>query len=169
MGGFFAKALQKLVSKQNIKILILGLDAAGKTTLLYKLKLGSEQPYYPDCSSFEKVEYKNITFFSWDLGGQMKIRPLWRQLFQNTKGIIFLVDSNDPERLSDYVFCNNKKINSLTFGYIRQCVDKLNLSINMPTPLISMMFEYNKWHCDYDYDVDDYDTAKKKELDYLFA
>ena len=35
----------------------------------------------------------------WDVGGQDKIRPLWRHYFQNTQGIIFVVDSNDRDRI----------------------------------------------------------------------
>src|ERR1700759_3214934 len=49
----------------------------------------------------ETVEYKNIQFTVWDVGGQDKIRPLWRHYFQNTQGIIFVVDSNDRERISE--------------------------------------------------------------------
>ena len=37
----------------------------------------------------------------WDVGGQDKIRPLWRHYFQNTQGLIFVVDSNDRERISE--------------------------------------------------------------------
>jgi small GTP-binding protein len=47
----------------------------------------------------ETVEYKNIQFTVWDVGGQDKIRPLWRHYFQNTQGIIFVVDSNDRDRI----------------------------------------------------------------------
>lgn len=49
----------------------------------------------------ETVEYKNIQFTVWDVGGQDKIRPLWRHYFQNTQGIIFVVDSNDRERVTE--------------------------------------------------------------------
>jgi len=49
----------------------------------------------------ETVEYKNISFTVWDVGGQDKIRPLWRHYYQNTQGIIFVVDSNDRERIDD--------------------------------------------------------------------
>ena len=38
----------------------------------------------------ETVEYKNISFTVWDVGGQDKIRPLWRHYFQNTQGDHFL-------------------------------------------------------------------------------
>ena len=47
----------------------------------------------------ETVEYKNISFTVWDVGGQDKIRPLWRHYFQNTQGLLF--DSNNRERISE--------------------------------------------------------------------
>lgn len=48
----------------------------------------------------ETVQYKGCSFTVWDVGGQDKIRPLWRHYFQNTQGVIFVVDSGDRERLS---------------------------------------------------------------------
>ena len=47
----------------------------------------------------EKVQYKNVTFTVWDVGGQEKLRPLWRHYFQNTDALIFVVDSQDIERV----------------------------------------------------------------------
>jgi ADP-ribosylation factor 1/2 len=47
----------------------------------------------------ETVEYKNIGFTVWDVGGQDKIRPLWRHYYENTNGLIFVVDSNDRDRI----------------------------------------------------------------------
>ena len=76
-----------------------GLDAAGKTTILYKLKLGEIVTTIPTIGfNVETVEYKNIQFTVWDVGGQDKIRPLWRHYFSNTQGLIFVVDSNDRDR-----------------------------------------------------------------------
>merc|ERR1712093_432806 len=82
------------------RVLIVGLDAAGKTTTLYKLKLGEVVTTIPTIGfNVETVEYKNISFTAWDVGGQDKIRPLWRHYYQNTQGLIFVVDSNDRERV----------------------------------------------------------------------
>ncbi|NXG75209.1 ARF5 factor, partial [Baryphthengus martii] len=76
--------------------------AAGKTTILYKLKLGEIVTTIPTIGfNVETVEYKNICFTVWDVGGQDKIRPLWRHYFQNTQGLIFVVDSNDRERVQE--------------------------------------------------------------------
>ena len=55
--------------------------------------------FYLTGFNVETVEYKNIQFTVWDVGGQDKIRPLWRHYFQNTQGIIFVVDSNDRDRV----------------------------------------------------------------------
>jgi ADP-ribosylation factor protein 1 len=102
MGGVFAKALGRLVGKKEMRILMVGLDAAGKTTILYKLKLGEIVTTIPTIGfNVETVEYKNISFTVWDVGGQDKIRPLWRHYYQNTQGLIFVVDSNDKDRVGE--------------------------------------------------------------------
>ncbi|KAG5513382.1 hypothetical protein PMAC_001445 [Pneumocystis sp. 'macacae'] len=102
MGLSLSKMLQGLFGKKEMRILMVGLDAAGKTTILYKLKLGEIVTTIPTIGfNVETVEYKNISFTVWDVGGQDKIRPLWRHYFQNTQGIIFVVDSNDRERVSE--------------------------------------------------------------------
>nr|XP_039255291.1 ADP-ribosylation factor 1-like [Styela clava] len=100
--GAIASALKGLFGKKEMRILMVGLDAAGKTTILYKLKLGEIVTTIPTIGfNVETVEYKNISFTVWDVGGQDKIRPLWRHYFQNTQGLIFVVDSNDRERLNE--------------------------------------------------------------------
>eukprot|EP00300_Choanocystis_sp_HF-7_P024016 c2540_g1_i1.p1 GENE.c2540_g1_i1~~c2540_g1_i1.p1 ORF type:complete len:182 (+),score=41.41 c2540_g1_i1:75-548(+) len=81
---------------------MVGLDAAGKTTILYKLKLGEIVTTIPTIGfNVETVQYKNISFTVWDVGGQDKIRPLWRHYYQNTQGLIFVVDSNDQARFNE--------------------------------------------------------------------
>ena len=68
----------------------------------YKLKLGEIVTTIPTIGfNVETVEYKNISFTVWDVGGQDKIRPLWRHYFQNTQGLIFVVDSNDRDRINE--------------------------------------------------------------------
>jgi len=102
MGSFFASALEKLKGKQDKRIVMVGLDAAGKTTILYKLRLGEIVNTIPTIGfNVETVQYKNINFTVWDIGGQEKIRPLWRYYYQNVDGIIFVVDSNDRDRMDD--------------------------------------------------------------------
>ncbi len=89
-----------LFGKKEMRLLIVGLDAAGKTTILYKLKFGDVTVTVPTIGfNVETIEYKNVTFTAWDVGGQDKIRPLWRHYFKNTQGLIFVIDSNDRDRI----------------------------------------------------------------------
>ena len=111
MGNIFAKLFAGF-GKKDMRILMVGLDAAGKTTILYKLKLGEIVTTIPTIGfNVETVEYKKINFTVWDVGGQDKIRPLWRHYFQNTQGLIFVVDSNDRERVSEACDELNKMLN----------------------------------------------------------
>ncbi|KAL9953701.1 hypothetical protein ACROYT_G041156 [Oculina patagonica] len=82
---------------------MLGLDAAGKTMILYRLKLNKYVTTIPAKGiNVETVSpCKGVTFTVWNVGGQRKIRPLWRHYFQNTQGLIFVVDSSDLERISE--------------------------------------------------------------------
>merc|ERR1712072_930158 len=102
MGLLMSKVWERMVGKKEMRILMVGLDAAGKTTILYKLKLGEVVTTIPTIGfNVEKVEYKNINFTVWDIGGQDKIRKLWRYYYQNTQGLIFVIDSNDRDRIED--------------------------------------------------------------------
>ena len=102
MGLTISSLFSRLFGKKQMRILMVGLDAAGKTTILYKLKLGEIVTTIPTTGfNVETVEYKNICFTVWDVGGQDKIRPLWRHYFQNPQGLIFVVDSNDRERIQE--------------------------------------------------------------------
>uniref|UniRef100_A0A7C8ZGT7 ADP-ribosylation factor n=1 Tax=Opuntia streptacantha TaxID=393608 RepID=A0A7C8ZGT7_OPUST len=102
MGAALSRWAKTLFAKKEMRILMVGLDAAGKTTILYKLKLGEVVTTIPTIGfNVETVEYKNVSFTVWDVGGQDKIRPLWRHYFQNTQGLIFVVDSNDRDRVTE--------------------------------------------------------------------
>ncbi|KYQ88486.1 ADP-ribosylation factor [Tieghemostelium lacteum] len=145
MGLAFGKIFSRFFGKKDMRILMVGLDAAGKTTILYKLKLGEIVTTIPTIGfNVETVEFKNINFTVWDVGGQDKIRPLWRHYFQNTQGLIFVVDSNDRERIQEacdelqkmlnedelrdavlLVFCNKQDLpNAMS---VAEVTDKLNL------------------------------------------
>ncbi|KAK7191488.1 ADP-ribosylation factor 1 [Paraphaeosphaeria sporulosa] len=101
MGGYISKFSALIWSKKEIRILILGLDNAGKTTLLYRLKIGEVVTTIPTIGfNVESVTYKNLNFNVWDLGGQTSIRPYWRCYYANTAAVIFVIDSTDIDRLS---------------------------------------------------------------------
>uniref|UniRef100_A0A2K6S5X8 ADP-ribosylation factor n=1 Tax=Saimiri boliviensis boliviensis TaxID=39432 RepID=A0A2K6S5X8_SAIBB len=96
MGNIFANLFKGLFGKNKMRILMVGLDAARKTMILYKIKLGEIVTTIPTIGfNTETVKYKNMSFTVWDVGGQDKIRPLWHHYFQNTQGLIFVVDIND--------------------------------------------------------------------------
>ena len=102
MGSIFSSIWTRMLGNVEMRILMVGLDAAGKTTILYKLKLGEVVTPIPTIGfNVEEVTYKNISFHVWDVGGQDKIRQLWRHYYTNTQGIIFVIDSNDRDRIED--------------------------------------------------------------------
>ncbi|KAL1297358.1 hypothetical protein AAFC00_004899 [Neodothiora populina] len=102
MGGSISKMMAKIFGSKEMRLLMLGLDAAGKTTILYKLKLDQDVTTIPTVGfNVETVTYKNTKFNVWDVGGQDKIRPLWRHYFSGTQGLIFVIDSNDRDRMEE--------------------------------------------------------------------
>ena len=85
----------KVSNANDFRILMVGLDAAGKTTILYQLKIGEIVKTTPTIGfNVETLDYKNRNFTVWDVGGTDKIRALWKHYYQNTDGLIFVVDSN---------------------------------------------------------------------------
>ncbi|XP_051034530.1 ADP-ribosylation factor 4-like [Phodopus roborovskii] len=105
MGLTISSLFSHLFGKKQMYMLMVGLDAAGKT-ILYKLKLGEIVTTIPTTGfNVETIEYKNICFTIWDISGQDKIGPLWKHYFQNTQGLILVVDSNffhnDCERIQE--------------------------------------------------------------------
>ena len=137
-GVLVSKLFSTLLGNKEVRVLILGLDNAGKTTILYKLQMGEVVTTVPTIGfNVETVQYKNLRFQVWDLGGQTSIRPCmrqhitehthtplcssahatifiltlfslalpiiimsdWRCYYQNTNAVIYVVDSNDPERM----------------------------------------------------------------------
>jgi len=102
MGLQLSRIWELFYSKKECNILMVGLDAAGKTTILYKLKLGEVVNTCPTIGfNVETVEYGNVTFTVWDVGGQDKIRSLWNYYYNNTQGLIFVIDSNDEARIDN--------------------------------------------------------------------
>jgi ADP-ribosylation factor protein 1 len=100
MGQAFRKLFDSIFGNREMRVVMLGLDAAGKTTILYKLHIGEVLSTVPTIGfNVEKVQYKNVEFTVWDVGGQEKLRPLWRHYFNNTDGLIYVVDSSDKERI----------------------------------------------------------------------
>ncbi|KAG0030084.1 hypothetical protein BGZ81_003081 [Podila clonocystis] len=88
--------------RKDYRIVILGLDYAGKTTLLYKLKLGEEVTTISTVGfNVETITYKNVSFTMWDISGRDRIRPLWHHYFKDTVAFVVVVDSRDRDRISE--------------------------------------------------------------------
>ena len=99
---FFSSFMRRFTQSRPIRLLMLGLDAAGKTTILYKMKLNETVNTIPTIGfNVETLHYKNLEFNAWDIGGQHKLRTLWQHYFDNTDALIYVVDSNDDERVEE--------------------------------------------------------------------
>ena len=91
MGNLLYSIYNRFNQKTPVRLLLLGLDAAGKTTILYKLKLDETVSTIPTIGfNVETVTYRNLEFNCWDVGGQDKIRPLWRHYFAGTQVITLI-------------------------------------------------------------------------------
>eukprot|EP00128_Syssomonas_multiformis_P015517 Colp12_sorted_trinity150504_noHs@6123 len=105
MGGVLS-ALTSLFGSMWISrqahVIMLGLDAAGKTTILYKLKLNETVTTIPTIGfNVETIDHPSCKLQVWDVGGQHKIRPLWKHYYQNCDAVIFVVDSADVDRMAE--------------------------------------------------------------------
>ena len=103
----FHSVIKKYKQKENeIRILILGLDNAGKTTIVKKLKGEDVNTISPTLGfNIETLEFAGINLNIWDIGGQTSLRAYWKNYFEETDGLIWVVDSNDKMRLLD---CKNE-------------------------------------------------------------
>jgi small GTP-binding protein len=100
MGSAFSALMDRFFKERESRLAMVGLDGAGKTTILYKLKLGDAVQSIPTIGfNCETIQFKNQKSIIWDIGGQDTLRPMWRHYYQNTEGIIFVVDSSDKKRI----------------------------------------------------------------------
>eukprot|EP00294_Goniomonas_avonlea_P014769 CAMPEP_0114545756 /NCGR_PEP_ID=MMETSP0114-20121206/3580_1 /TAXON_ID=31324 /ORGANISM="Goniomonas sp, Strain m" /LENGTH=162 /DNA_ID=CAMNT_0001730225 /DNA_START=74 /DNA_END=558 /DNA_ORIENTATION=+ len=135
---------------KDARLLLLGLDAAGKTSVLYKLKLGELVTTIPTIGfNVETVAYKNISFTMWDVGGQDKIRRLWEHYYQGTKGVVFVVDSNDRERVEEARDELSKLMaaDELRNATLLVMANKQDLPQAMPSCKLAERLELNKLRC----------------------
>eukprot|EP00049_Salpingoeca_infusionum_P017195 m.352096 g.352096 ORF g.352096 m.352096 type:complete len:181 (+) comp16439_c0_seq1:486-1028(+) len=100
--GLLLSRMLDYFSHNEARVAMLGLDAAGKTTILYKLKLGEVISSIPTIGfNVETIQYKKLTMTVWDVGGQSKIRPLWRYYYEDLSALVYVCDSADVERLAE--------------------------------------------------------------------
>ncbi|OLS16410.1 MAG: small GTP-binding protein [Promethearchaeota archaeon CR_4] len=103
--------LKELVSKledemahwgTKAKLFVFGLDKAGKTAILNRLRGQSFEPTRPTLSvDVEQFEKEHLVFQSYDLAGQASLRNSWLQYLPNSNGLIFVIDYSDPGRFKE--------------------------------------------------------------------
>ena len=137
MGNAFWTAVLGSDLRTEARISMLGLDTAGKTTILYQLKLGEVVATTSTIGfNVETVKAGKITMEIWDFPGQDQIRPLWRGYFANTHGLIYVVDSNDRKRMGEaaeelhkmLMDCHLQCVALLVFCNKQDLPDAMNLS-----------------------------------------
>uniref|UniRef100_A0A671PZG9 ADP-ribosylation factor-like protein 14 n=1 Tax=Sinocyclocheilus anshuiensis TaxID=1608454 RepID=A0A671PZG9_9TELE len=100
MGLLFAKLMTVFGDREH-KVIIVGLDNAGKTTILYQFLTKEAVQTSPTIgSNVEEIAVKKTRFLVWDIGGQESLRATWNSYYCNTEIVILVVDSTDRERLT---------------------------------------------------------------------
>ena len=144
------KILRKIKLKEHqVRILTLGLDNSGKTTIIKSFLSQDPTSTSPTLGfTINTLKYKSNTINFWDIGGQTTIRSYWRNYFEETDGVIWVVDSSDKLRLNDckdelhnllkqeklagatlLVFCNKQDINgALNVEEIKNVLELENIT-----------------------------------------
>ncbi|XP_053114716.1 putative ADP-ribosylation factor-like protein 5C isoform X1 [Hemicordylus capensis] len=100
MGQLFARLLSIFGSREH-KVIIIGLDNAGKTTILYQFLMNEVVHTSPTIgSNVEEIVLRKTHFLMWDIGGQETLRSTWNTYYSNTEFVILVIDSTDRERLT---------------------------------------------------------------------
>ncbi|CAF1097912.1 unnamed protein product [Rotaria sordida] len=101
MGKVLSKLMKKISADGPKRILMLGLDNAGKTTILYRMKRTEDFHTVPTIGfNVETISpCQGISLTVWDVGGQDHLRTLWHHYFDNVDGLVFVIDSTDGHRL----------------------------------------------------------------------
>ncbi|XP_019879660.1 ADP-ribosylation factor-like protein 2 [Aethina tumida] len=99
----FLTVLKKMKQKEKeMRLLMLGLDNAGKTTILKRFNGEPIDTISPTLGfNIKTLEHKGFKLNIWDIGGQKSLRSYWRNYFECTDGLVWVVDSADKRRLED--------------------------------------------------------------------
>jgi len=95
------------LGRDECRVIVVGLDGSGKTTIVYRLKHGKIEETHPtigfncECVEFRSSSGGKMIFSLWDLGGSQDARSFWRMYYGNTQAIIFVVDSSDLARMDE--------------------------------------------------------------------
>ncbi|GAA5888133.1 hypothetical protein JCM16303_004730 [Sporobolomyces ruberrimus] len=90
------------LKEKQIRVLMLGLDNAGKTTICKSILHEDVSTISPTLGfNIRTIIHLGYTLNVWDIGGQTSLRPYWKNYFEQTDAIIWVVDSSDRERIND--------------------------------------------------------------------
>tara|TARA_B110000008_G_scaffold33839_1_gene30006 strand:+ start:1200 stop:1739 length:540 start_codon:yes stop_codon:yes gene_type:complete len=119
MGGVVSLFNDWIYGNREATILILGLDASGKTTILNRLNYGDNRQTIPTIGfNCEHIKFGNLNFVGWDIGGQDRIRRMWHNYFENADAIVFVVDASDKSRFGEA----KEELSKLAqHGYLKDC------------------------------------------------
>ncbi|MBN3274141.1 IMA3 protein, partial [Polyodon spathula] len=140
---------------KHARILMMGLDAAGKSTFLYMLKFKESVATVPTIGfNVEMIEMdKKFTLTVWDVGGQQEMRTYWKHYYEDTEGLVFVVDSADTARLEE----SKKELNHiLKNDHLKKVpvvvlANKQDLPGALSTTEITKKFHLKKLFCDRDW------------------
>ena len=106
---------EQFFARPHVHILIVGLDNAGKSTLLEKLKTDytkkgglSPDRIVPTVGmNLAKIRFGNSEVIFWDLGGQVKVRSIWERYYSEADAVVFVIDSGDVTRFEEAKLAHN--------------------------------------------------------------
>ncbi|KAG7560574.1 Small GTPase superfamily ARF/SAR type [Arabidopsis thaliana x Arabidopsis arenosa] len=105
MGMSLGKPFSGFYQEIEPRIVLFGLDATGKSSIMHKLKTGQVLTINMPTIGFdvESIKYKDSTLSFWEMGGQQryKLFPLWKHFIQEIAGLVFVVDSTDRDRIEE--------------------------------------------------------------------
>lgn len=91
-----------MFGRRKVKLVMVGLDASGKSTILYKFITGETQNLIPTTGfNYEEVNFGNLCFNIWDVASQYKIIALWKHYLIDADALIFVVDISNMERMKN--------------------------------------------------------------------
>jgi len=100
MGNHLSVRVRSLFSRKQRRVLLLGVDGSGKTTLFKLLSSLDNKETVPTTETkLSTVAYKGYEIILTDVGGQGHLRPFWRHHYTGSQGIIYMIDSLDTERI----------------------------------------------------------------------
>jgi len=144
----------KRAPEQELRILLLGLDNAGKTTIL-KALANEEIEHITPTQGFniKSVQSAGFKLNVWDIGGQKKIRPYWKHYYENTDVLVFVVDSTDGKRMDETMVEINELLEEEKLAGVPILVfaNKQDLPTAMPASEIAdnlklILIRDREWH-----------------------